>query len=200
MAAWRSTMERKTPRFRRRLASLAKKPSTALSQEQEVGVKWKVKRGWRPSQARTFGMLVGGVVVEDDVDGLADRHLRLDGVEEADELLMPVALHVLADDGAVEHVEGGEQRGRAVALVVVGHGAGAALLHAAGRAGCGRAPGSGSSRRPTARWRAPADRHRGRQRRVACRLTERRKAGPAAGSRMRLHWSLASERSCLRAA
>ena len=53
----------------------------------------------------------------------------LDGVEEADELLMAVALHVAADDRAVEHVERGEQRRRAVPLVVVGHGAGAALLH-----------------------------------------------------------------------
>ena len=43
--------------LQRRLVSLAKKPSTALSQEQEVGVKWKVKRGWRSSQARTFGCL-----------------------------------------------------------------------------------------------------------------------------------------------
>ena len=75
MAAWRSTTERKTPRFRRRLVSLAKKPSTALSQEHEVGVKWKVQRGWRASQARTLRMLVGGVVVEDDVDHLAGRHL-----------------------------------------------------------------------------------------------------------------------------
>ena len=93
---------------------------------------------------------------------------RLDGVEEADELLMPVALHAAADDGAVEDVEGGEQRGRAVALVVVRHGAGAALLHAAGRAGCGRAPGSGSSRRPTAPRHGPAGRRRGRRRRAAC--------------------------------
>ena len=45
------------PRFRRRLASLAKKPSTALSQEQEVGVKWKAKRGWRSSHWRTLGCL-----------------------------------------------------------------------------------------------------------------------------------------------
>ena len=63
------------------------------------------------------------------MNDLAGRHLALDGVEEADELLMPVALHAAADDGAVEHVQGGEQRGRAVALVVVGHRAGAALLH-----------------------------------------------------------------------
>jgi hypothetical protein len=35
------------------------------------------------------------------VDFLSRRHLRLDGVEEADELLMPVALHIASDDGAV---------------------------------------------------------------------------------------------------
>src|SRR3954470_22529495 len=66
--------------------------------------------------------LVGGVVVEDDVDDLAGRDRRLDGVEEADELLVPVALHAAAEHGPVEHVEGGEQRRRAVALVVMGHG------------------------------------------------------------------------------
>ena len=36
MAAWRSTIEQKAPRLRRRLVNLAKKPSTALSQEAEV--------------------------------------------------------------------------------------------------------------------------------------------------------------------
>ena len=72
-----------------------------------------------------LGVLVGGVVVEDHVDHLAGRHGALDGVEEADELLVPVALHAVADDRAVEHVEGGEQGGRAVALVVMGHRAGA---------------------------------------------------------------------------
>ena len=40
-----SAIEQKTPRLRRRRLSLAKKPSTALSQEHEVGVKWKTKRG-----------------------------------------------------------------------------------------------------------------------------------------------------------
>src|SRR6188474_2788191 len=128
MAAWRSTTDRKTPRFRRRLVIVAKKVSTALSQEQEVGVKWKVKRGWRPSQAITFGVLVGGVVVEDDVDELTGRHRRLEGAEETDELLVPMALHAAAEDRAVEHVEGGKQGGGAVALVVMGHGAGSALL------------------------------------------------------------------------
>ena len=60
-------IERKTPRWRRRLVSLAKKPSTALSQEQEVGVKWKTKRGWRSSHVFDLRVFVRGVVVEDDV-------------------------------------------------------------------------------------------------------------------------------------
>ena len=63
------------------------------------------------------------------------RDLRLDGVEEADELLMAVALHVAADDGAVEDVEGREQRGGAVTFVVVGHRSGAARLHRQARLG-----------------------------------------------------------------
>ena len=39
-----------------------------------------------------LGVLVGGVIVEDGVNRLASRDLALDGVEEADELLMSVAL------------------------------------------------------------------------------------------------------------
>jgi len=75
-----------------------------------------------------LGVLVSGVVVEDDVDDLACGDVALQRVEEADELLMAVALHVPAGDRAVEHVQRGEQRGRAVALVVVGHGRPPALL------------------------------------------------------------------------
>src|SRR5688572_1001047 len=40
-----------------------------------------------------------------------------------DEFLVGVARHAAANHGAVENVEGGEQGGGAVALVVVGHGA-----------------------------------------------------------------------------
>jgi len=65
MAAWRSTTERRTPRLRRRLVSLAK-------------------------------------------DELARRYLRLNRVEEVDELMMPTALHIVTDDSAVEDVERGE--------------------------------------------------------------------------------------------
>src|SRR6516164_1518729 len=57
MAVCSSTIEVKTPRLRRCLVSLANQPSTALAQEHEVGVKWKVKRECRCSQAFTLGCL-----------------------------------------------------------------------------------------------------------------------------------------------
>src|ERR1700746_1821458 len=73
-------------------------------------------------------MLVGGVVVEDHMHDLAGGKHDLDGVEEANKLLMPMALHVAADHRAAEHVKRGEKRGRSMAFVVVGHGPGAALF------------------------------------------------------------------------
>jgi hypothetical protein len=51
-----------------------------------------------------LGVLVGGVVVDDGVNRLASRDLALDGVEEADELLMSVALRAAADD--ITHEDG----------------------------------------------------------------------------------------------
>ena len=59
----------------------------------------------------------GGVVVDDGVNHLAGGDLALDGVEEADELLMAVALHVAAHHGSVEHVHRREQGRRPVPLV-----------------------------------------------------------------------------------
>ena len=66
-----------------------------------------------------LGMLVSGVVIGNGVDQLAGWHAGLNGVEEADELLMPMALHAAADHRAVQHVEGGKQRSGAMALVVM---------------------------------------------------------------------------------
>ena len=67
------------------------------------------------------GLLVGGVVVDDGVDDFSGRDDALDGVEEADELLVSMPSHAASDHGSVEEVERGEQSGRAVALVVMGH-------------------------------------------------------------------------------
>ena len=69
------------------------------------------------------------------MDHFSHRNLRLDRIEEADELLMAVTLHVAADDSAVEDVESREQRGGAVAFVVVRHRPGAARLHRQPRLG-----------------------------------------------------------------
>ena len=62
-----------------------------------------------PEPGFHLGVVVGGVVVEDHVNRLAFRDLGLDGIEKADEFLMPVTLHAAADDLAFEDVEGGEQ-------------------------------------------------------------------------------------------
>ena len=84
---------------------------------------------WVARQPSSHGwMLMGGVVVDDRVDRLPGGNLALDGVEKADELLMPMALHVAADHGSVEHVHRRKQGRRPVPLVVMGHGSGAALL------------------------------------------------------------------------
>jgi hypothetical protein len=73
-------------------------------------------------------MLVGGVIFENLVHGFAVRNLILDGIQEADELLMPMALHVATNDLTVENVERGKQRRRSVPLVIMGHRADASLF------------------------------------------------------------------------
>jgi hypothetical protein len=87
----------------------------------------------RPSRvtfepSSNIGVLMGGVVVDDGVDRLSHGNLFLDDIEESDELLMAMALHVAADHRAVENVHRGEQGRRAVPLIVVRHVSGATLL------------------------------------------------------------------------
>jgi hypothetical protein len=53
------------------------------------------------------------------VDQLAGRHGALDGIEEADELLMPVALHAASEHRAVDDIERGEECGDAIADIIV---------------------------------------------------------------------------------
>ena len=43
-----------------------------------------------------FRMLVGGIVIDDGMNDLSGRNLRLDRIEEADELLVAMALQVAA--------------------------------------------------------------------------------------------------------
>ena len=114
---------------------MAKNPSTALAQEHEVGGEMEHPPGMPREPGAHLGMLVDGIVVEDRVDQLAGRHRGLDPVEEADEFLMAMARHALADDGAVEDIERREQRRRAVADVIMGHRSGPALFDRQARLG-----------------------------------------------------------------
>ena len=65
------------------------------------------------------GGLVRGVIVHDEMDVESTRHGSLDLVEELAELGSTVASIALADDPPCWDVEGGKQRGDAIALVVV---------------------------------------------------------------------------------
>ena len=92
MATSRSVTLLKTPRRMRLRVISAKKRSTRLSQDDEVGVKCRWKRGCCASHAFTVGMLVGGVVVDDQVQVEVGRRALVDDAEEPDELLVPVPL------------------------------------------------------------------------------------------------------------
>ena len=68
--------------------------------------------------ADQLGLVAAGVV-EHDVDREVGRHAGVDGIEEAAELLRPVAWEAAPDHVAGGDIERGEQRGRTVALIVV---------------------------------------------------------------------------------
>ncbi len=74
-------------------------------------------------------MLVGSVIVDDEMEIVTYGSVGVDFAQEPDELLMPVAWHAIADNLSVEHTQGGEQGGGAVALVIVSHRPAASLLH-----------------------------------------------------------------------
>ena len=52
-------------------------------------------------------VLVGRIIVDDGMDHFPPGDLLLDRVEEADELLVAMMLHVAANDGAIEDVRAG---------------------------------------------------------------------------------------------
>jgi hypothetical protein len=66
-----------------------------------------------------LGMLVRRIIVDDQVEFPPGWGFSVDLIEEADEFLMPMARHALADHLALQDVECGEQRRRAVALVIM---------------------------------------------------------------------------------
>ena len=69
------------------------------------------------------GMLMGGIVVGDDVDGKIGRGFPINDFEKGEPLLMPMAHCQAADQPALEVVERRKQRQRAVSQVIMGLGA-----------------------------------------------------------------------------
>ena len=82
-----------------------------------------------------LGVLVGAVVVHDQVQLQILGHLLVDPPQEAEELLMTVAGLALSDHGTGGHIQRGEQRGGAVADVVMGDALHVAQAHRQQRLG-----------------------------------------------------------------
>ena len=87
-------------------------------------------------EARMFGeplfnvrMLVGRLVVADQMQRLVLRGLPIDLTQEREPLDMPMTLLATRDDGTVKRIHRREQSRGSVALVIVRHGAGLARLH-----------------------------------------------------------------------
>ena len=95
---------------------LAENPSTAFSHERDVGVKWKVQRGWRASQRCTSGVLCAAQLLRIAWTTVPAGISRSSALRRWD-VSTPMALHALAEDRALETIERREQPRGAVALL-----------------------------------------------------------------------------------
>lgn len=80
-------------------------------------------------------MLVGRIVITNQVDLFAGRRAPVDQIQKADSLLMPVLFHAGANDLSIGDIEGGEEGSGAIALVVMGHGLAASRFDRQARLG-----------------------------------------------------------------
>ena len=91
---------------------------------------------WMPPEPELHArMLVRPVIVHDEMQIESGRGFDLDLFEEANELLVPMPRHAVANHLAVEHAQGRKHGGRAVAFVVVRHRSTAAFLQRKARLG-----------------------------------------------------------------
>ena len=81
-----------------------------------------------PEPSAHLGVLVSAVVIQHQVQGHRAGKFLVQAAQKSQELLMPVALKALPYDPTLEHLESREQRGRAMAFIVVRQGAATALL------------------------------------------------------------------------
>lgn len=86
-----------------------------------------------------LGVLVGCVVVTHQMQCLLPGRFPVDLLQEIEPLDVAMTLLAGSDDLAIQGAQGSEQRGRAMALIVMGHGRGPALFQ--------RQPGLGAVQR-----------------------------------------------------
>ena len=82
-----------------------------------------------------IGMFMRGVVITDEMQRFVLWCFPIDLAEKREPLRVAVALLALADNLAVKHAECGKERGGAVAFIVMGRGARAALFDGQSRLG-----------------------------------------------------------------
>ena len=126
-----------TPRRSRRSVSSLNQRSTRLSHDEQVGVKCRCQRArlGSASHLATGGALCAERLSSTTWISRSSGHVEVDQLEEGQHVVGRVALPGVVEDLAGGDVHRGEQIGRAVALVVVGHGAGPARLHRQRRLG-----------------------------------------------------------------
>lgn len=65
------------------------------------------------------GMLVGAIVIQDQMDLQIRLNGLVDPVEKSQKLLIPVPRQTFADHGPFEHIQRGKQRRRPLALIIM---------------------------------------------------------------------------------
>ena len=103
------------------VGKLGKEALDCIEPRARCRCKMECEAGMAVAPPANFGMFVRSIIVEDHMNRLVGRHTDIDGIEEADKLLMPVLLHIPPNHGSIENVKGCKQRGGAIALVIVGH-------------------------------------------------------------------------------
>ena len=124
MASMSWSSELNVPRRSRRSVSNENQPSTRLSHEELVGVKCRCHRSRLgcANHLATGGALWAERLSKHDVDVEVVRHVEVDQLEEGKDVLGGVVLLRVEEDLAGRDVEGSEEIGRPVTLVVMGLG------------------------------------------------------------------------------
>src|SRR5690606_36458904 len=78
-------------------------------------------------------VIMGGVVVEDQMEVPICRSLSVDELQELQPFLMAMTILALPDQGTIGHVQRRKERGSAMAHIVMGHSSGPSFLQGQSR-------------------------------------------------------------------